>query len=111
VAAAAEGLGPRLFIVERDTPGLQIEAEPAMGLRGADLGRLVLTDVALDGEALLGEGDDGAMSWGEMVDGARVAWSALAVGAARAVLEHVIPYANERHAFGEPSATGRPSRS
>jgi alkylation response protein AidB-like acyl-CoA dehydrogenase len=26
----------------------------------------------------------------------------MAVGTARAVLDHVIPYVNERHAFGEP---------
>jgi alkylation response protein AidB-like acyl-CoA dehydrogenase len=29
-------------------------------------------------------------------------WSALAVGAAQAVLDYVIPYCNERVAFGEP---------
>lgn len=102
VAASAEGLGPRLFIVERDAVGLTITPEPAMGLRGADLGRLELSDLALADDALLGEDDQDGLSWAEMVDGARIAWSAMAVGASRAVLEHVIPYANERHAFGEP---------
>ena len=33
---------------------------------------------------------------------ARIAWCALAVGAAQAVLDYVIPYVNERTAFGEP---------
>ena len=33
---------------------------------------------------------------------ARLGWCALAVGCAQAVLDHVIPYVNERKAFGEP---------
>ncbi|MCB9787126.1 MAG: acyl-CoA dehydrogenase family protein [Deltaproteobacteria bacterium] len=102
VAAAAEGLGPRLFIVERGAPGLAVRPEPAMGLRGADLARIELTDVVVAEDAMLGHGDDDGLSWAELVDGARIAWAAMAVGASRAVLEHVVPYANERQAFGEP---------
>src|SRR5262249_55462844 len=37
-----------------------------------------------------------------VIDRARVAWGAMAVGGARAVLDYVIPYCNERKAFGEP---------
>ena len=33
---------------------------------------------------------------------ARLGWSALAVGTGQAVLDYVIPYVNERQAFGEP---------
>ena len=32
----------------------------------------------------------------------RIAWAALAVGTSQAVLDYVIPYVNERSAFGEP---------
>jgi alkylation response protein AidB-like acyl-CoA dehydrogenase len=35
---------------------------------------------------------------------ARIAWSALAVCTAQAVLDYVIPYVNDRTAFGEPVA-------
>jgi alkylation response protein AidB-like acyl-CoA dehydrogenase len=38
----------------------------------------------------------------ECVNRARVAWSALAVGTSQAVLDYVIPYVNDRQAFGEP---------
>lgn len=38
----------------------------------------------------------------ECVQRARIAWCALAVGTARATLDYVIPYVNERQAFGEP---------
>jgi alkylation response protein AidB-like acyl-CoA dehydrogenase len=33
---------------------------------------------------------------------ARLGWAALALGTAQAVLDYVIPYVNERRAFGEP---------
>jgi alkylation response protein AidB-like acyl-CoA dehydrogenase len=100
VAAQAEDLGPALFVIESGGKGLSVQDEPAMGLRPAATGRLLLEGVRLPGAALLGEGDRD--SYVECVQRARIAWSALAVGAAQAVLDYVIPYVNERTAFGEP---------
>jgi hypothetical protein len=100
VGAEAEGLGPALFVIESGAPGLSTEKEPAMGLRAAATGRLVLESARLPAGALMCEGKREA--YVECVQRARVAWSALAVGAAQAVLDYVIPYVNERTAFGEP---------
>jgi alkylation response protein AidB-like acyl-CoA dehydrogenase len=100
VAAEAEGLGPALFILESSTGGMSVEAEPAMGLRPAATGRLILEDVRVPAGALLAEGKREV--YVECVNRARVAWSALAVGTCQAVLDYVIPYVNERTAFGEP---------
>jgi alkylation response protein AidB-like acyl-CoA dehydrogenase len=100
VAAEAEGLGPALFTIESGTSGLSVEKEPAMGLRPASTGRLVLEGVRLPGSALMGEGK--RETYVECVQRARVAWCSLAVGTAQAVLDYVIPYVNERTAFGEP---------
>jgi alkylation response protein AidB-like acyl-CoA dehydrogenase len=100
VAAEAEGLGPALFVVESGTKGLGVEPEPAMGLRPAATGRLVLDGARLPAGALIAEGEPRAFD--ECVSRARIAWSALAVGASKAVLDYVIPYVNERVAFGEP---------
>ena len=100
VAAEAEALGPALFVIESGASGLSVEAEPAMGLRPAATGRLLLEGVRLPGDALLGDGDRDAYL--ECVQRARIAWCALAVGASQAVLDYVIPYVNERTAFGEP---------
>ena len=52
--------------------------------------------------ALLGH-DDGT-TYAECVRLSRLAWCALAVGTAQAVLDHVTPYVKEREAFGEPVA-------
>ncbi len=51
-------------------------------------------------EALLAGGRREAYE--ECVQRARIAWCALAVGGAQAVLDYVIPYVNERVAFGQP---------
>ncbi len=100
VAAEAEGIGPALFVIESGTAGLTVEEEPAMGLRPAATGRLLLEDVTLPADALLGEGK--REDYVECVQRARLAWCALAVGTAQATLDYVKQYVNERVAFGEP---------
>ena len=100
VAAEAEGIGPALFVIESGTDGLTVEEEPAMGLRPAATGRLLLEDVTLPADALLGEGK--REDYVECVQRARIAWCALAVGTAQATLDYVKQYVNERTAFGEP---------
>lgn len=133
IAADAEGIGPALFLVESSTKGLFVEPEPAMGLRAAATGRVLLEGARVPAGALLrggaggngagggagtaagtgrsgtddgadnGAGNgDGAAIYAECVQRARVAWCALATGAAQAVLDYAIPYVNERVAFGEP---------
>jgi alkylation response protein AidB-like acyl-CoA dehydrogenase len=100
VAAEVEGQGPGLFVVESKTDGLSVEPEPAMGLRPAATGRLLLEGARVPAGALMAEGSREA--YAECVQRARIAWCALTVGAAQAVVDYVIPYVNERTAFGEP---------
>jgi alkylation response protein AidB-like acyl-CoA dehydrogenase len=99
VGAQLDDQGPALFVVESGSEGLGVEPEPAMGLRAAATGRLVLDGVRLPKTSLVG-GGEGVYS--ECVQRARVAWCSLAVGTARAVLDYAIPYVNERVAFGDP---------
>ena len=99
VAASLDG-EPRLFLVESGTAGLALAADPAMGLRAAGLTRLRLEGVTVPASALLGTADD----YRECVRLSRLAWSALAVGTGRAVLDYVKEYVKTREAFGEPIA-------
>jgi alkylation response protein AidB-like acyl-CoA dehydrogenase len=105
VAAEIPKVGPRFFLVERDRPGVKIVVEHAMGLRSASLGRLSLDKVHVPSEALLG-GDaaikEGKKAYQDAVNRARVAWGAMSLGTAQALLDYAIPYCNERIAFGEP---------
>ncbi len=100
VGAELDGAGPGLFIVESGTAGLAVEPEPAMGIRAAATGRLTLEDVKLPAGAFLGDGSRELMT--ECVQLGRLGWCALSVGTGQAVLDYVIPYVNERKAFGEP---------
>lgn len=99
VAAELEGEGPRLFIIERGIAGLSYEQEPAMGLRPAQTARLKLEGLELPATALLGEDD---FNYSTFIDRGSLLRCGLAVGCAQAVLDYVIPYVNEREAFGEP---------
>ncbi|MFY9479396.1 MAG: acyl-CoA dehydrogenase family protein [Aquabacterium sp.] len=100
VAADIEGHGPGLLVVESSTPGLAIEEDVSMGLRAAACARLILDRASVPATALLGEGR--AEVYAECIQLSRLAWCALATGCAQAALDYLIPYANDRQAFGEP---------
>lgn len=100
VAAELEGSGPALFLVESSTAGITVEPEPAMGLRAAATARLHLRKVRVPSAALIAGGK--ADVYRDCLRLARLGWCALAVGTAQAALDYVIPYVNERVAFGEP---------
>lgn len=93
---------PVLFLVESSTEGLAIEGDPAMGVRAATMTKLVLEDVKVPADAVLGETD--GSTYTECVRLSRLAWCALAIGTGQAVLDYVTPYVKEREAFGEPIA-------
>ena len=99
IAADLDG-APALFITEAGLKGITLQAEPAMGVRAAATATLELTDVSLPGHALLGDADPEV--YADCIRLGRIAWAALAVGTSQAVLDYVIPYVNERSAFGEP---------
>lgn len=122
IVVDVRGLGARIFLVERDTPGLTITAEPAMGLRAAATGRLHLDGARVGRDALLGGDDDSAFGRSHggfasappakpagphpdlaaLIARSRILWGALGCGASQAVLDFVKGYVNERKAFGEP---------
>ena len=97
VSAAIDGQ-PRLVIVKPGTDGVQVEDDPAMGVRAAKTARLHLEGVRVPRSDLLGTTEDHA----DAVRRARLAWAAAAVGTSQAVLDHVKEYVKERKAFGEP---------
>jgi alkylation response protein AidB-like acyl-CoA dehydrogenase len=71
-----------------------------MGLRPAATGKLILEGARVPATAILGEAK--RSDYLECVNRARIAWASLSVGTSQAVLDYVIPYVNDRQAFGEP---------
>ncbi len=102
VAAELDGSGPALFVVESKATGIGVAPEPAMGIRAASTGTVTFEDVKLPKTALLGGGDP--QVYADCVQLSRLGWCAVSGRAGQAVLDYVIPYVNERQAFGEPIA-------
>ena len=107
VAAQLNGK-PALFIVESSAKGLTVTPDRSMGIRAAALGQVELDRVTVPLSARLGEEEappaDSDRIYSEAIALSRLGWAALAVGTAHAVLDYVVPYVKERHAFGEPIA-------
>lgn len=103
VAAQLNGK-PAMFIVESSTQGLTVKPDPSMGIRAAALGQVELDNVSVPVGARLGEDDASDADYSEAIALSRLGWAALAVGTSHAVLDYVVPYVKERHAFGEPIA-------
>lgn len=99
VSATLNGAS-RLLLIEAGTPGVDVEADPAMGVRAAGTGRLHLENVRIPRRQLLGTTNDHR----DVVRRSRLAWAAAAVGTGQAVLDQVRSYVLERKAFGEPIA-------
>jgi alkylation response protein AidB-like acyl-CoA dehydrogenase len=98
IAAATGDAGPSLFLVESSAPGLAVRPEPAVGLRAAATGSLRLDGVRVPASARLGD----AGAYADCIRLGRIAWAAMTVGTAQGALDFLIPYVNERKAFGEP---------
>ena len=93
--------GISAFIVERDMDGVE-PGEPMhkLGMNTSDTAEVVLEDVKVPGENLLGELGRGFVDTMKVLDGGRIGIGALSVGIARGALEESMKYAKDRKQFG-----------
>ncbi len=102
--------GHRAFMVEKGTPGFSVgKIEEKMGLRASETAELVLEDVRVHQDALLGgekyyEGKEGFMGAMKTFDTTRPMVGAMAVGIARAAYEKALEFAKEHYALNRPTA-------
>jgi len=90
------------FIVPSDTPGFKVSKEyDKMGLRGSNTAEIVLEDVRVPEENLLGNSSKGFSQFLYTLDGGRISIGALSVGIAQAAFEAALKYAKERVQFGK----------
>lgn len=94
------------FIVPMNTPGVSTASpDKKMGQEGSHISDIMLDDVHVPGEALLGgETGKGFIFAMKSLDNGRISVGAAAAGYARRALDSALRYANERKAFGEPIA-------
>ena len=97
------GRGISAFIVPTDTPGFTIEKkEDKLGMRASDTAPLILEDVSVPADALLGEQGAGFKQFLATLDGGRISIAALALGLAGGALAAARDYARGRVQFGRP---------
>lgn len=91
------------FILEKGMPGLNVgKKENKMGLRGSDTAELVLENVKVPKENLLGKEGDGFKQFLITLDGGRISIGAMALGIAQGAYDMALRYAKERIQFGKP---------
>lgn len=91
------------FIVPTDTPGFKITSPyDKMGVRASNTSELILEDVRVPKENILGDPKKGFSQFLYTLDGGRISIAALAVGIAQAAFNKALAYAKERKQFGQP---------
>lgn len=95
--------GISAFLIPAGTPGLIVEPSyRKLGWHASDTHGLSFVDCEIPEENLLGEPGQGFHNFLTMLDGGRIAISALALGLAQACLDLSVEYAKTRNAFGGP---------
>ncbi|CAE7778423.1 mmgC [Symbiodinium necroappetens] len=95
--------GISAFIVPTATPGYTVaRVEKKLGQRASDTCQIVLEDVELTPDLLLGAEGEGYRIALANLEGGRIGIAAQAVGMARAAHEAALSYAKERESFGQP---------
>lgn len=94
------------FVLSLDTPGVtRGKSDKKMGQPGSHIGDIVLEDVFVPGDALLGgEEGRGFATAMQSLDNGRLSVGAASTAYARRALDTAVRYATERKAFGEPIA-------
>ena len=98
---AAKGMSA--FLVDRNTPGLQVQLDiKRMGIRAASNAEVYYQDVRVPAADMLGKEGQGFKIAMKALDGGRIGIAAQCVGLAQGALDEAIKYCKERKQFGKP---------
>lgn len=94
------------FMVEHDRPGLcLVPYRPSLGLHGFSFGDLVMQDVRVPADNMIGgEGDGLDVAYSSSVLYGRPNLTAVALGLHQVLLEETVAFAKQRHRRGVPLA-------
>ena len=100
--------GISLFIVDMTLPGLTLGGhEDKMGIRGYPTSDIILQDVRVPKDCLLGPLHKGFAAAMKTLDGGRLGIAAQALGIAQGCLDEAVEYAKSRKQFGKPIAANQ----
>jgi alkylation response protein AidB-like acyl-CoA dehydrogenase len=96
-----KGNGVTAFVVDKSMKGFHAsKKENKLGMRCSDTSSLVLEDVRVPAENLIGSEGEGFKQALMILDGGRISIAALSVGLAQGALEAALKYSQERKQFG-----------
>jgi short-chain 2-methylacyl-CoA dehydrogenase len=99
---AAGYRGITCFLVERSMPGFQVgKKEDKLGIRASSTCELILDDVPVGEEQVMGEPGKGYKIAIETLNEGRIGIGAQMLGLAAGALDHALRYARERKQFGK----------
>lgn len=101
-AKRAEGCS--IFIVPRETEGLETRLIPKLGCHACGANFVYYDDVRIPKENLLGTLNDGWRGLLNVLNPERIGTAVLSLGVAKAAFRDAFEYAKERNAFGGPIA-------
>jgi butyryl-CoA dehydrogenase/short/branched chain acyl-CoA dehydrogenase len=97
--------GITCFLVGREDPGFQVgKKEDKLGIRASSTVEIILDDVKLGDDRVLGEVGKGYKVAIETLNEGRIGIGAQMVGLAQGALEHAVGWCKERVQFGKPLA-------
>ncbi|MBI5648584.1 MAG: acyl-CoA dehydrogenase family protein [Ignavibacteriae bacterium] len=107
MAVTEPGIGSKgisAFVMDRDTPGFSTgKKENKLGMRCSDTASLILENVRVPADHLLGESTGlGFKQALQILDGGRISIAANSLGCAQGAYETALAYAKERKQFGQP---------
>jgi alkylation response protein AidB-like acyl-CoA dehydrogenase len=106
MARTRDGIGTdgiSAFILEKGMPGFRPgKQENKLGMRASDTSELILEDVQVPEENLLGAEGVGFRQAMKTLDGGRISIAALALGMAQGAFEACVKYSAIRKTFGKP---------
>jgi alkylation response protein AidB-like acyl-CoA dehydrogenase len=102
---AKKGHNISAFVLRGDMPGFSLgRTEHKMGIRGSPTREVLLEDVEVGPDDLIGEVDGGFRVAMRTLDYSRPTVAAQALGIAQGALDYAVGYAREREQFGRPIA-------
>lgn len=94
------------FLVENGTPGFTARPmKNKMMWRASNTSELILEDVVVPEENILGNRGDGFKQMLKTLDNGRLAIAAMGLGLAQGAFEYALNYAKTRKTFGQPIST------
>ncbi|MEA2475910.1 MAG: hypothetical protein QOF16_569 [Actinomycetota bacterium] len=94
------------FLLSKDMPGFSLgRKEDKMGIRGSPTREVIVEDLRVSEEHVIGEVNDGFRLAMRTLDFSRPTVAAQALGIAQGAFDVAVDYCNEREQFGKPIAT------